>query len=283
MPAIRGGMGLGDAIYLQSVARHLVESGVQDLEVCTAWPDVFRPLYGRVRLSQFRRNNIDYLAHYSRRRTEPGSSQFDDMCIEAGIKPPVDLRLDWSPLNFKLINKLIGADRPVIVVQMPRAPFGRPDGFGQEFLPDCRKIQRAIDHIGKRATFVQIGNGEPAFRFTGIDWDLRDKTSVTDVIDIGYAADGFLGYCSFIVPLSESFNKPELLIWSRRGLRSSHMIVRAMTPQKILHRPSSKFVIDDCPEQDLQKAADALCEQAGSAKAFSRQVGGDCRKRAGVR
>lgn len=259
MLSIRGGAGIGDAIYLQSVARHFVEQG-HTVEACCNWPDVFLPLSGKAVVSPFRRKPIDRLAHYAQRRGAVGTTQFEDCCIQAGIGEKVDLRIDWSPVNPGLIEMLRSHGKPIIVVQMPRAPFGRTDGFGKEFLPDCTRIQEAIDRLRGRAFLVQIGKGAPTFRLGGIDLDLADKTSVADIIDIGYAADGFLGYCSFIVPLAESFSKPALLVWSRRGLKSSHEVVRQMTAKKILHRPSSKWVMDDCSTIELERVVHALCD-----------------------
>lgn len=260
MISLRGGSGLGDAIYVQSVVRHLVEGG-QHVEVCTSWPDVFRPLKGAITPVPFRKKDVTCLAHYANRRGVPGTTQFQDCCINAGVSKLIDLRLDWTPLNRSLIEGVKGQGRPVIVVQMPRAPFGRTDGFGAEFLPNCKRIQQAIDGIGSRALLVLVGAGEPLFKFKGIDLDLTNQTSVCDLLDIGQAADGFIGQCSFIIPLAESFSKPVMLVWSRKGLRSKHEIIRQMTPQKILHRPTSRAVIDDCSDAELIEAVDALCEQ----------------------
>lgn len=255
---IRGGSGLGDAIYLQSTARHFVEQGYRP-EVCCDWPDVFLPLADWVAVVPFRRDGIDRLAHYSMRRGAIGTSQFEDGCIQAGIKEKVEFRLGWTPRNWDLVQEVEFSGRPVILVQMPRPPFGRTDGFGMEFLPDCRRIQDAIDHIGDRAYFVQVGTGESLFKFSNIDLDLTNQTSVCDLLDIATSASGFLGYCSFIVPLAEAQSKPSMLVWSRRGMGSPHQVVRRMTPQKILHRSSSLWVMDDAPDQELLKTADALC------------------------
>jgi hypothetical protein len=70
---------------------------------------------------------------------------------------------------------------------------------------------------------------------------------VRDLLDVASVADGFLGYCSFMVPLAESFSKPALFVWSHRGLRAPQAYVRQITPQKILHRDTSHFVMDDWP------------------------------------
>lgn len=266
MISIRVASGLGDSLYLQSIARYLVEKG-HDVEVCSDWPDVFLPLKGRIKVSPFRRDNITRSAHYSMRKKTPGTDQFQDCCIAAGIRDPVDLRLDWKPINLALVARVKSSGRPVVAVQLPRKPMNRPDNFGADLLPDCNVIQRAIDLIGNRAYFVQIGSGEPLFKFSGIDIDLSNQTSVSDLIDAAWAADAFLGYVSFIVPLAESLGKPALLVWSRRGLNSNEPrreFIRSITPQKILHRKSSRFVIDDCSGAELAEAVNALCGQIRS-------------------
>jgi len=276
MKSIRGGRGLGDAIYVAGVVRHLLARG-EALDICTDFPDVYRQMQGRLRFSAYRRRPADIVAHYTTRRHMPGSSQFDDCCVTAGLPHGLEFRLDWKPVNLDLLERLKSTGKPIIAVQMPRAPFGRDDGYGVEFLPDVYTIQRAIDVLRGRAFVVQIGQGKPE-RFDGqrlmpfegyhgIDLDLANRTSVCDVMDIGFAAHGFLGQCSFIIPLAECFAKPVLLVWSRRGLKSSHEVVRQMTPQKILHRPTSRAVIDDCSDQELRVSINALCEQVGSALA----------------
>lgn len=258
--SIRSGKGLGDNLYLQSIARHLVETGHRPI-VCTSFPDLFRPLSGKVDVEPYRRDHVDRVAHYISRKRVPGTDQFVDCCINAGVGDRAELRLDWSPVNFPLLARLKAQGKPVVMVQLPRHPMGRADGYGADLLPDCTVIQRAIDRIGDRAFKVQVGQGEPLFRFSGIDLDLANATTVSDLLDVAYASDGALGYCSFIVPLAESLNKPTLLVWSRRGLRSSNSFVRAIVPEKIIHRPSTtRAVVDDAKEAELNGAVDAFCD-----------------------
>lgn len=246
-------MGLGDALYVQAVARHLVNQG-ETLKVCTAWPDVFKPLGKSVVCAPFTRLGINILAHYSQKKALPDSDQFEDCCKSAGILEPVDLKLDWKLENRALADNLRRHGKPIICVQMPRSPMGRTDGFGADLLPDCRRIQQAIDAIGDKATLVQIGTGEPLFRFKRIHIDLTNRTTVSELLDVSSIADGFLGYVSFMVPLAESFSKPGLFVWSRRGLNSGQQYVRLITPKKILHRETSHHVIDDCDDDSLVRA-----------------------------
>lgn len=253
-------MGLGDSLYLQSVARYFVGKG-ENVDVCSAWPDVFRPLAGKVTVYPFRRERINTLAHYTARKGAPGTSQFEDVCMCAGIREPVDLRLDWVPTGGVAIPHL----RPVICVQLPRTPMDRTDSFGDELLPDCSVIQRVIDIIGDRATFIQIGKGKPLYSFAGINIDLANKTTVAELLDVACRADAFLGYVSFVIPLAESLSKPALLVWSRRGLKSRNAFINTVKPTKIIHRRDlCRYVIDDCSPADLDHAAHALLDQATS-------------------
>jgi hypothetical protein len=255
MISLRAGRGLGDSLYLQGVARHLVERG-QEVEVCTPWPDVFRPLAGNVKVSPFRKDRLDRVAHYVSRKTIMDTDQFTDCCISAGITEKVDFRLDWQVVNPLWRDKL---NRPVVLVQLPRDPMDRKDGYGMELLPDCRTLQRAIDLLRERGAFVvQIGKGAPLYNLRNLSLDLANVTNVADVLDLAFLADAVLGYCSFIAPLAECLNKPALLVWSQRGLRSRNPFIRQIVPAKIFNKPSSQAVMDDCSDAELIGAVDAL-------------------------
>lgn len=259
MLSVRSGRGLGDSLYLQGVARYFVGAG-QQVEVCTNYPDVFRTL--PVKISPFRREPMDRVAHYVARKTVSGSDQFTDCCIAAGITEKVEFKLDWKvccPRWSKVIR------RPTVLVQLPREPMDRKDGYGMELLPDCRTIQRAIDVMRDRGVhLIQIGKGIPLYKFTGINLDLANETTVSDVLDLASMADGVLGYCSFIAPLAECLNKPALLVWSRAGLKSRNPFIKQIVPAKIFNKPSSHAVMDDCSDDEITKAVDALLEQIRS-------------------
>lgn len=256
MRTIRGGKGLGDALYVQAVARYFVGRGEQ-VRVATTWPDVFRPLNGAVQCIPFTRAGIDTLAHYSRRKAVAETNQFRDCCIEAGVNGEIDLRLDWKPQDAAIIRRVheTAAGRPVVLVGLPRAPMGRSDGFGQELLPNCHHIQRAIDCLRGRVCLVQIGAGAPQFKFRGLDLDLANATTVEQMIDLASAAAGFLGYVSFILPLAESLGKPALMVWSTRGLKSKTTYIRQITPAKVIHRSDLVRVVLDSHIDGIDEVA----------------------------
>jgi hypothetical protein len=262
--SLRAGSGLGDSLYLQSAARHLVGRGYQ-IEVRSNWPDVFIPLQGKVTVKPFDRVDVDRIFHYTAGKLNRHTTQWQDCCARGGIPLDAELHLDWQPLNTALIKR-VRSKKPVIAVLLPRLPMDRKDNFGAELLPNCAAIQAAIDLIGNRARFVLVGAGDALHRLDSIDLDLSNKTTVSDLIDVAYAADGLLGYVSFFVPLAESLGKPGLFVWSRRGLESDTDYIRTITPKKIIHRPDLLRAVIDNEPNELPKAVDAFLEQIGSGK-----------------
>lgn len=258
MRTIRGGKGIGDALYVQAVARHLVAR--ERLRVATSWPEIFRPLGDRVECVPFTRVGIQILAHYSLRKARVTTDQFTDCCLQAGLKGPVELRLDWQIENTTLTDAMRrqAAGRPICLVQLPRAPMGRTDGFGMELLPDCSAIQRAIDRLRGRVLLVQVGAGRPLHRFEGLDVDLAGQTTLPQLLDVAAEADGALGYCSFMLPLCESLGKRALLVWSRRGLKSRTGYIRQITPEKVVHRKDLVLSVNDGADDGIESAADAF-------------------------
>lgn len=266
MKSIRAGKGLGDSLYLQAVARHMVNRG-ERLKVCSGWPDVFRPLGDSVRVIPFSRQ-ADICAHYTLRKWRTDSDQFQDCCIQAGIREPVDFRLDWKA-GKTLIDHL---PKPVVLVLLYRLPMDRVDGFAAELLPDFRQMQRMIDALKGRATVVQVGSGKPLREYEGIDLDLANRTSVSELLDVASVADGMLGYCSFFVPLAESLNKKAAFLWARKGVNSRTPYIRQITPTKILHKDTSSYVFDDDPR--AEEAVEFLLRPGSGRGDDPWQVGG---------
>lgn len=267
MKAVRAGSGLGDSIYLASIARHLVEKG-EGVEVCSDWPDVFR--YLDVKVSPFRRGEVDIIAHYTQGKQRNNTDQFQDMCIRAGLSRDIELRLDWRPVGTRP-DKL----QPFVLVHLPRRPMDRSDGFGDELLPRQGAYQAAIDAVREEFTTVMVGRGDAVYPVS-VDIDLSNNTTISDVIDLAYASSGMLGYVSFFVPLAESLAKPALFVWARRGLESQRDYIRTITPKKILR--GSRHVMDD---GETALAARQFCIEIERTRKDQGQDCCDSRKRAG--
>ena len=247
---LRGGSGLGDAIYLRPIAEFLVRNG-HKVTVCTNFPDVFTG--ASVTVEPFRRDRVTMVAHYVGGKNNPATTLWQDMCAHAGVIAP--LSFTWAPRNGALLKRIRqdAAGRPVLLVHGGREPMGRLDKFGIELLPvegAFNATIAALDDCFK----VRIGRGDQLYPVT-CDLDLTNNTSVADVIDIAWASAGVVSMCGFPVPLAEALDKPALFIWSSRGLVSAQGFIKTVTPAKILSKGSSRFVVDDWPVELLQESA----------------------------
>lgn len=259
MVRIRAGSGLGDAIYLRCVAQALLATG-RDLEVACAYHEVFHGL--PVRMDNFSRERIDIIAHYTSRKQAPGTSQFQDMCIAAGLPPTVPLAIAWSLLNEELVRMVLAAaeGRRVVLVHGGRTPMGRTDGFGAELLPTAEAMAMALGLLPSNMFLVQVGKGPQLYPLE-CHLDLRDKTSVKDLFDLMSISYGAVAQCSFIIPLAESLSKPLLVVWSTKGLAARDPFVSSVRPEKILHNKSSTslFTIDNWDAVRVKGMTDAFC------------------------
>jgi hypothetical protein len=240
------------------------------VEVCTRWPEVFSQLRG-IKISKFRRDRITNLAHYTTRKSVSGTSQFTDVCINAGIREPIPFKFEWEPVNKELYNRIRALPGPVVAVAMPRNPMGRTDGFGKEILPTRKGYQAVVDALAGRAYRIKIGAGHEIYGLGGCDLDLTNKTTLTDMFDVAFAVDGFLGFCSNFVPLSESQSKPALFVWARANINAPNVFIRRITPQKVLHRESSKWVFDDSPAAEVEAAAANFVSAMATSTAAKRE------------
>ncbi len=246
---IRGGSGLGDSLYIRPVAEHFLRRG-DDVTVNSNYADVFHGL--PVKIEPFSRA-ANVLAHYSRHRARVGTTQFDDVCETAGIGR-VPLAFQWPVRNAVLVRRLLLAaeDRPLVLVHGGREPWGRQDGLGLPLLPERAAFEAVLEQLAHCFT-VWIGAGPRLYRLR-VDEDLGDRTSVSDLLDLGCACDGVVSQVSFCVPLAEVFDKPLLTIWSASGLKARRELLRQITPQKVLSKPEiGRFVMDDWSAERLSQ------------------------------
>lgn len=260
---MRGGAGLGDAMYVRVVAEHFAKKG-QQVVVATPYPDVFDG--AGVETIPFTRSGIDVLAHYSEDRFRQETSQFLDMCLRARIREEVPLRFDWKPKNEQLLEHIRqkAAGRKVLLVNGGREPFGRTDGLGMELLPKQSAFCSVLSGLSDFLT-VSIGDGKRQFYSLGAEVDLIGQTSVKDLLDLGRVCDGFVAQVGFCVPMAECFGKPFLGVWAAKGLYGpvSRPLLKTVTPKKILTKKTSLYVIDNWQPEQIKEGVDAFRELLG--------------------
>lgn len=254
MKRIRGGSGLGDAIYLRPVADHFLKAGHQ-VVVMSDYREVFHGSNARV--EPFTRANCNVVAHYTTRKNCPSTNQWQDIAINAGIEG-LALSFKWEVANEVLVKDLqaMAAGKPIVMVNGGRHPMGRADGYARELLPERRAFDAVL--AGLEGCFtVEVGKGNELYPLVA-DCDLSDRTSVSDLLDIASIASGLVGQCSFMIPLAEAFDKPLLVVWAHQGLTSGTEFIRQCTPQKILSKPTSHFVMDDWTDEQIKEAVGAF-------------------------
>ncbi len=260
---IRAGSGFGDSIYLQSVVRHLVAKG-ENLIVRSDYPDLFESL--NVPVIKFGKGGPVIAAHYSLRKNIETTDQFQDCCIAAGIKDPVEMKLDWKVRQPDILSRhriRRKSEYTTLAVMLPRAPMARKDGFGEELKPEYSILDGLLNKNSQSIVSVLIGAGKPLYNYFSIDLDFSNKTTIPDLLDIASRVDGFVGYCSFMIPLAESLNKPFFALWSSRGLKSKTQYIRSITPEKIIHRKDlGHYAIDSASPPAIETAFTRFLQQA---------------------
>ena len=249
MRAIRCASGLGDSVYLRAIADYLASSG-EPITALSNYPEIFAG--SPCRVEPFRRERVDIVAHYVMGKGNPGTTQWDDVRIAAGVAHPIPLAFDWRIQNGELVDGLRErADGlPVVLVQGGRTPMARTDGFGKELLPDRQAFEATLEPIRAHSYLVAVGKAEPIYQVP-VDEDLTGKTSVSDLLDLFKTCDGAVAQVGYAVPMAEIFDRPLLVVWADSGIKSREPYVAQIKPAKILSKPTSSFVMDDWEPERL--------------------------------
>jgi hypothetical protein len=251
---VRGGSGLGDSLYVRPICDELIRRGEQ-ITVLTNYAEVF--LGSGATVVPFGRENIQVLAHYVAGKSNLETNQWQDVCDAAKIETP--MCFDWKVQNPELVQGIMerAAGRPIILAHGGRKPMGRMDGFAMDLLPERAAFDVALGALGDCMT-VAIGGLTGLEYSMAVELDLTGQTSVADLLDLASVAAGVVAQCSFAVPLAECLDKPLLAIWSQRAGHSNQAYIRTITPQKVLSKSTSTFVMDNWDQQRISEAVDAF-------------------------
>ncbi len=247
---LRAGSGLGDSIYLLPIAKYLQDDGME-ITVLSNYPEIFAP--AGLRVEPFRRHRVNIVAHYTAGKTNPHTTQFEDMCAAAGL-PPIDFDIFWQDYSESILVKEIIAQagaRRIVLVHGGREPFNRTDGFGIDLMPQQAAFAQVCGALAD-CFLVGIGRDKPHYSIP-VERDLNGKTSIVDLFNLALISSGIVAQCSFAVPLAEALAVPLLAIWSQRGLDSRTPYVRSITPSKILCKPTSRYVIDSWSRETIME------------------------------
>lgn len=266
---IRSGSGVGDNIYLHSVVRHLAKQNPQiHYSVRTRFPELFCQLPKNVSTEEFSKVRCDIVSHYSTRKRIKDTDQYQDMLITAGLPKESEFATDWQVMNKGFTDGVLKASggKPIVIVNQPRAPMGRRDGFGLEILPDSDVFDYTALQVKELlgAYLVQIGGKEAdaMHECPHIDLSLVGKTSLKGIMDLGRIASAGFGQCSQIIPLMEIFDKPVMIAWGHRVAQSKEEYVRTILPEKILHGKKSSWVFGNWSNEKIYERVEEWVKQS---------------------
>jgi hypothetical protein len=184
------------------------------------------------------------------------TTQWYDTCRAAGIHPP--FKFHWDIVNSDLVSSIKGlaGGKPIVVVHGGRPPMGRIDGFGKEILPDLNAFRFVLSELTDCYT-VLVGSGTRTYNIPVL-LDLWDKTRISDVLDVFSIADCVVGQCSFAVPIAEAFDKCLIAVWAAGIARAKQDYIKRITPNKILSKETSWFVMDNWTEAQIKEEVRAI-------------------------
>ena len=225
--------GLGDAIHLRAIVLHLL--GRDEITVFTSWPDLFDDVAVTVRpLAAITDEEVLRSAAYPFKLNVPrGMSQFEMCCVQAGIDEPVALRLNRAVRNVALVAGIRSkaAGRPVLVYQPPKLACSAEQ---RQIQPSPQAFR---DFVASKADHFRVRVGDPRYVEVGFEseceLDLCGRTSVSDVLDVGTAADLFFSEPSYLTIMAEALERPYVCMFTRRAQHSQSRRIRNLTPERI--------------------------------------------------
>lgn len=261
---IRGGRGLGDAIYVRPIVDYVCKLG-HAVTVLTDFPQVY--IGTGVKTRQFERIKVDVCAHYVGYKSHAGTTQWQDVCKSSGVPIDLPLRFPWRVANPSMVSGLRAqaGGRPLVLVHGGRLPMGRTDGFGIELMPSAEAFGHVLAAL-RGCFLVQVGKASQVYPLK-CEVDLNGSTTVRDIIDLGACCDAVVAQCSFAIPLAEAFNKPLLAVWGSKISGSREKFVRDTTPLKVLSGERDRFVMDDWDPAALRHASSAFMGELAAQKA----------------
>jgi hypothetical protein len=195
---------------------------------------------------------------YCGRKYKDHTSQFEDVCIAAGVPTDIPYQLNWTVKNEKLVAGIRKSARrkggkPVCLVVNPHKPFGRVDNWGKEITINAEVINGIIREYRKDYYFVSVCK-TPIAKLEHIDQNMCGKTTVSDLIDIASISQCIVAQIGFALPLAESLEKPALIIFSKKGITCGSAFLEAITPKKVIHKKQLiKSIIDDESQEEINK------------------------------
>lgn len=203
---IKGCSGFGDAIYLRSMVEWLLHHRSDQYQVFTRYPQVFEDL--NVQPCEYLQNQyqIDYDATYLSRKHITDTTQFEDMCIMAGlpIKIPFTSMLKArDPLSYTLALPLVIPMNgcPKTVEMMP---------FEEEYMAYLENFPNVLM--------------------------LRSQFDFLHLVDLFNHASVVICQQGWGNALAQLLDVPCKCVFTERALNSKYEFIKQITPGKVIEK-----------------------------------------------
>ena len=230
--------GLGDALYLRAVVLHLLKRG-EEITVFTQWREVFEDLPIIVKSNHEATGGEDW--HHAkpclhcRMESMQGLDQFAMCALQAGIREPVELRLDWRPKSGLAESvKHQASGKPILLFQ----PFKKAKNANEALM---RPESSALASQLADSSHFRVKLGHPAHlseEYFPCELDLFGKTSVREALDLCTIADLIVSETSYLTVAAQAMDKPFVCIFSSKGRDSGRHRIMNIKPSRIFHKPA---------------------------------------------
>jgi hypothetical protein len=217
------------------VLKYALENG-EKTEILTKHPEIYEALRARgLIISDRYAKEPDRECRYAPRYANQATTTYKDTLILAGIADNLPLEIEFEcqrRFDFPVGKK-------VCVIRKPSIPMkGKPGG--EVMIPDCNIFKQIIHAFRNEVYFVLAGNseGDFKFQFKGIDLDLTEKLTVTELLQLIKQSDIALTQCGFFLPFCEALNKKVFIVFADKGMKSKYKFFPHITPKKVINKPN---------------------------------------------
>ncbi len=196
---VRCQLGLGDAVYAFPIVKELAKKS--HVKVLTKYPEVFKDLSNMSCVDEM--DSYDIYLKYTR---EPGLNQYDEMCRRARIRPA--FKFTYKSDNVESM-KALGQGKSICVVKEPCAAHMNKQKGNFSASPKVGEFQEWINLNASKYHYISVGKSEVfKKRLSGIDLDLNDVLTVSQLLQLCVAADAFATQIGHLVPIAQGLGKP---------------------------------------------------------------------------
>jgi len=213
-------LGIGDCVYAYPIIKHYIET--KDVKIITPFPELFSSL--EVETSTNMNERHDVKPCYTQSRSSR-KGQYEDMLDS--------VKLQFIPFVFgwdsgfsdefrskhlkEIVARLSMEGKGICIVKEPCLANMHQKNGDTSVVPDIWEMQTWIDENKKRFVYISVGKGETFIhRLQGIDMDLNDQLSISDLVTLCGMAQGIATQVGHLVPIAQGLNRPLKIFYPKQ-------------------------------------------------------------------